>query len=114
MTFLDKKAFIVTVRDFDADNDIAALAHAYTLRGTHTINVTQADRRVGEVGKAAQPVPPWPRLLRRVFAGAKRGTAATVALPQLPVLSPTEVAARNYARMQRAAMAHQRRMIDKW
>jgi hypothetical protein len=41
------------MRDFDADNDIAALALAYTLCGTQTINVTQADRRVGEVAKGA-------------------------------------------------------------
>jgi hypothetical protein len=53
MAFLDKRAFIVTVREFDADNDIAALAHAYKLCGTHTINVTQAERRVGEVAKGA-------------------------------------------------------------
>ncbi|MBA2589779.1 MAG: hypothetical protein H0U98_14270 [Alphaproteobacteria bacterium] len=53
MTLLDKKAFIVSVRDFDADTDIAALAYAYTLCGTHTINVTQADRRVGEVARGS-------------------------------------------------------------
>ncbi len=51
MSFLDKLSFVITVRDFDADNDIDALAHAYTLCATHTINVTQAGRRVGEVAK---------------------------------------------------------------
>jgi hypothetical protein len=53
MAFLDKMAFVITVRDFDAADDIAALAHAYTLCATHTIAVTQADRRVGEVAKGA-------------------------------------------------------------
>ena len=53
MAFLDKKAFVVTVRDIDAADDIAALAHAYALCTTHMIAVTQADRRVGEVAKGA-------------------------------------------------------------
>ena len=56
MAFLDKMAFAVTVRDFDAADDIAALAHAYTLCTTHRIAVTQADRRVGEVAKGALTV----------------------------------------------------------
>jgi hypothetical protein len=51
MSFLDKLNFVVTARDFNADNDIDALAHAYTLCATHTINVTQAGRHVGEVVK---------------------------------------------------------------
>lgn len=51
MSFLDKKAFIVMVKCFDADNDIAALARAYALCGTYRINVSQADLRVGEVAK---------------------------------------------------------------
>jgi hypothetical protein len=51
MTFLDKKALTVSKRDFDADNDIAALAHAFTLCGIHTIAVTEAGRRVGEVAR---------------------------------------------------------------
>ena len=53
MAFLDKLEFIVTVRDFEGADDIAALAHAYTLCGTHTIKVTQAGRHVGEVAKGA-------------------------------------------------------------
>ena len=53
MAFLDKLEFIVTVRDFEGADDIAALAHAYTLCGTHTIKVTQAGRRIGEVAKGA-------------------------------------------------------------
>ena len=51
MAFLDRLDFIVTVRDFKGADDVAALAHAYTLCGTHTIRVTQAGRRVGEVSK---------------------------------------------------------------
>lgn len=54
MAFLDKMAVVVTVRDFGAADDIAALAHAYTLCTTHWIAVTQADRRVGEVTKGAR------------------------------------------------------------
>jgi hypothetical protein len=53
MAFLDRMAFVITARDFDADDDIAALAHVYTLCATYTIVVTQADRRVGEVTKGA-------------------------------------------------------------
>lgn len=53
MAFLDKLNFVVTVRDFEGANDTAALAHAYSLCGTHAIAVTQADRRVGEVAKGA-------------------------------------------------------------
>jgi len=53
MSFLDKLNFVVTVRNFDADTDTDALTHAYSLCGTHTINVIQADRRVGEVSKGA-------------------------------------------------------------
>jgi hypothetical protein len=59
MAFLDKLDFAVTVRDFEGADDGAALAHAYTLCGTHRIVVTQAGRRVGEVAKgqtaATQP-----------------------------------------------------------
>jgi|KBSMisStandDraft_5_1062788.scaffolds.fasta_scaffold995182_1 hypothetical protein len=54
MAFLDKLDFIVTVRNFEGVDDIAALAHAYTLCGTHAINITQAGRRVGEVAKGTQ------------------------------------------------------------
>jgi hypothetical protein len=53
MAFLDKMAVVVAVRDFAAADDIAALAHAYTLCTTQRIAVTQADRRVGEVTKGA-------------------------------------------------------------
>lgn len=53
MAFLDRVDFIVTVRDFKGADDATALAHAYTLCGTHTIRVTQAGRRVGEVSKGA-------------------------------------------------------------
>jgi len=53
MAFLDKLDFAVTVRDFDCADDSAALAHAYTLCGTHRIAITQAGRRVGEVAKGA-------------------------------------------------------------
>jgi hypothetical protein len=53
MAFLDTMAFVVTVRDCDAADDIAALAHAYTLCTTQMIAVTQAERRVGEVAKGA-------------------------------------------------------------
>jgi len=51
MSFLDKLNFVVTVRDFEGADDVAALAHAYSLCGTHTIEITQAGRRVGEVAK---------------------------------------------------------------
>ena len=51
MDFLDKLDFVVTVRDFEGADDIAALAHAYALCGTHTIEVTQAGRHVGKVAK---------------------------------------------------------------
>ena len=51
MAFLDKLGFTVTVREFEGADDGAALAHAYTLCGTHRIAVTQAGRRVGEVAK---------------------------------------------------------------
>ena len=53
MAFLDKLDFIVAVRDFEGVDDIAALAHAYTLCATHAIKVTQAGRQVGEVAKGA-------------------------------------------------------------
>jgi hypothetical protein len=53
MAFLDKLEFAVTTRDFEAADDSAALAHAYTLCGTHQIAVTQDGRRVGEVAKGA-------------------------------------------------------------
>ena len=53
MSFLDKLDFVVTTRDFDAADDGDALAHAYTLCGTHQIAVTQDGRRVGEVAKGA-------------------------------------------------------------
>jgi len=53
MSFLDKLNFVVTTRDFDAADDGDALAHAYTLCGTHQIAVTQDGRRVGEVAKGA-------------------------------------------------------------
>ena len=53
MAFLDKLDFAVTTRDFDAADDAAALAHAYTLCGTHQIAVTQDGRLVGEVAKGA-------------------------------------------------------------
>jgi len=56
MSFLDKLDVVITVRDFDAVDDGAALAHAYTLCGTHHIAVTQDGRRVGEVAKGA-PAP---------------------------------------------------------
>jgi hypothetical protein len=49
MTFLDRLNVVVTVRDFDGTDDTAALAHAESLCATHTIEVTQAERRVGEV-----------------------------------------------------------------
>ena len=51
--FLDKLDFIVTVRDFEGVDDIAALAHAGTLCGIHAIEVTQAGRQVGVVAKGA-------------------------------------------------------------
>jgi hypothetical protein len=54
MAFLDRLAFVVTVRDFEGKDDIAALAHAYSLCGTHAIEVTQGGRRVGEVAKGTQ------------------------------------------------------------
>lgn len=60
MAFLDKLDFAVTVRDFDGADDRAALAHAYTLCGTHRIAVTQAGRLVGKVDKgetAAKEIP---------------------------------------------------------
>lgn len=114
MSFLDKLDFVVTVRDFDADNDVDALTHAHVLCKTHTINVTQADRRVGEVAKGAAAGPPLPRRLGRIFAGPRRvPAAAAVGRPQAPVLSPAEAAARNYARMHGAALARERRMVDK-
>jgi hypothetical protein len=53
MAFLDKLDFVVTVRDFEGKDDVAALAHAYSLCGTHTIEVTQGRRHVGEVAKGA-------------------------------------------------------------
>lgn len=53
MAFLDKMTFVITVRDFDAADDIAALAHAYTLCTTQMIAVTQAKRRVGEVAEGS-------------------------------------------------------------
>ncbi len=53
MSFLDKLDFVVTTRDFDAADDSDALAHAYTLCGTHQIAVTQDGRRVGEVAKGS-------------------------------------------------------------
>ena len=31
MSFLDKLNFVVTVRDFEGADDVAALAHAYSL-----------------------------------------------------------------------------------
>lgn len=55
MSFLDKLNFVVTVRDFEGADDSAALAHAYSLCGTHAIEITQADRRVGEIAKGASP-----------------------------------------------------------
>ncbi len=55
MAFLDKLDVVITVRGFDAENDNAALAHAYTLCTTHQIAVTQNGRRVGEVAKGAAP-----------------------------------------------------------
>ena len=55
MSFLDRLNFVVTVRDFEGADDGAALAHAYSLCGTHTIEVTQAGRRVGEVAKGTSP-----------------------------------------------------------
>lgn len=53
MAFFDKLDVVITVRDFEGADDIAALTHAFTLCGTHTIEVTQAGRRVGEVAKGA-------------------------------------------------------------
>jgi hypothetical protein len=53
MAFLDKLNVVVTVRDFEGANDTAALAHAYSLCKTHTIEVTQAGRRIGEAEKGA-------------------------------------------------------------
>jgi hypothetical protein len=55
MSFLDKLDFVVTTRDFDAADDSVALAHAFSLCGTHQIAVTQDGRRVGEVAKGATP-----------------------------------------------------------
>ena len=55
MSFLDKLDFVVTARDFDAADDSGALAHAFSLCGTHQIAVTQDGRRVGEVAKGATP-----------------------------------------------------------
>ena len=57
MSFLDKLDVVITVRDFDAADDSAALAHAYTLCATHQIAVTQDGRRVGEVAKGAAAHP---------------------------------------------------------
>lgn len=51
MAFLDRLDFVVTRRNFDGEDDGAALAHAYGLCGTHRIAVTQDGRRVGEVAK---------------------------------------------------------------
>jgi len=53
MAFLDKLDFVVTTRDFNAPDDNGAIAHAYTLCGTHQIAVTQDGRRVGEVAKGS-------------------------------------------------------------
>jgi hypothetical protein len=49
MAFLDRLNVVVTVRDFEGADDAAALAHAESLCATHTIEVTQGERRVGEV-----------------------------------------------------------------
>lgn len=51
MAFLDRLDFVVTVQDFESANDITALAHAYALCDMHMIEVTHADRRVGEITK---------------------------------------------------------------
>jgi hypothetical protein len=53
MALLDELALVITVRDFDAADDTAALAHAYAHCTTHMIAVTQAECRVGEVTKSA-------------------------------------------------------------
>jgi len=49
LAFLDRLNVVVTVRDFEGLDDRAALAHAQSLSATHTIEITQAERRVGEV-----------------------------------------------------------------
>ena len=51
MSFLDRLKVVVLVRDFEGANDTAALTHAYSLCGTHTIEVTQEGRHVVEVAK---------------------------------------------------------------
>lgn len=41
--------FVVAVRDFEAADDSAALAHVENLCATHTVQITEAGRWVGEV-----------------------------------------------------------------
>lgn len=50
LVFLDRLNVVITVRDFGGPDDTAALAYAKSLCATHTIEVTQAERSVGEVG----------------------------------------------------------------
>ncbi len=53
-----------------------------------------------------------PRLLWRIFSGARRVPAALPPRPRPALPSLAQTAARNYARLHGAAMARERRAID--